>query len=154
MKRVPLFQRHSADGISSRRRLPRIGVAIGAALTIALSAVPIAGQARGTQAPAQAWQRSPVVMKFADSEEPVSIDPAIANVDFDFNVTRNTYEGLTTYSTKTLHLQPALATSWKGSGRSWTFNLRRGVRFTDGTLFTARDVTASINRTLGINQGE
>ena len=39
-------------------------------------------------------------------------------------------------------LEPRLATSWTGSpdGLTWTFTLRNGVRFSDGTPFTAADV--------------
>ncbi len=47
-----------------------------------------------------------------------------------------------------LHLQPRLAESWEISdeGRSVTFRLRRGVRWHDGTPFTARDVLATIDK--------
>ena len=43
---------------------------------------------------------------------------------------------------------PALATSWKASDerRTWTFNLRKGVKFHDGTPFNAAAVCANFNR--------
>jgi peptide/nickel transport system substrate-binding protein len=42
-------------------------------------------------------------------------------------------------------LEPRLAESWKASkkGQSWTFNLRKGVKFHDGTEVTADDVVYS-----------
>jgi len=42
----------------------------------------------------------------------------------------------------TLQVEPSLATSWESdrTGRTYTVRLRRGVRFSDGTLFTADDV--------------
>ncbi|WP_144070027.1 ABC transporter substrate-binding protein [Nonomuraea indica] len=45
---------------------------------------------------------------------------------------------------------PALATSWTGAdgGRRWTFTLREGVRFSDGTPLTAEAVVANVRRLL------
>src|SRR5262249_54966517 len=47
-----------------------------------------------------------------------------------------------------LHLQPRLATSWKPNtdGSVWTFKIRSGVKFNDGTPMTAEDVGATMNR--------
>ena len=39
-----------------------------------------------------------------------------------------------------------LAESWEFQGKKWVFRLRKGIRFHDGTQFTARDVVYSINR--------
>ena len=39
-----------------------------------------------------------------------------------------------------------LAESWELHGKQWTFRLRKGVRFHDGSPFTAKDVIHSINR--------
>ena len=56
------------------------------------------------------------------------------------------YDALVRYDTK-LHLSPSLATQWKATGpRTWVFKLRRGVKFTDGTPFTADDVVFSYER--------
>ncbi|MEV7108528.1 ABC transporter substrate-binding protein [Streptomyces atroolivaceus] len=40
--------------------------------------------------------------------------------------------------------EPALATGWKQSGRSWTFTLRKDVTFHDGTALTAEAVVRSL----------
>jgi peptide/nickel transport system substrate-binding protein len=47
---------------------------------------------------------------------------------------------------------PALAASWAGAdrGRRWTFTLRDGVKFSDGTPLTAESVVANIKRFLRI----
>lgn len=45
--------------------------------------------------------------------------------------------------------QPALATGWKQAGRSWTFTLREGVTFHDGTELTAEAVVRSLTRAAG-----
>jgi len=49
-----------------------------------------------------------------------------------------------------LRLQPWLATSWDVSGdkRTWSFRLRPGVRFHDGSALTAQAVKGSLERTL------
>ncbi|MFF8451239.1 ABC transporter substrate-binding protein [Streptomyces leeuwenhoekii] len=45
--------------------------------------------------------------------------------------------------------EPALATRWKQSGRDWTFTLRDGVTFHDGTELDARAVVRSLTRAAG-----
>ena len=51
---------------------------------------------------------------------------------------------------ETGRMNPALATSWEsnGDGTQWTFNLRQGVTFSDGTPFTAADVIYTTRRHL------
>ena len=39
-----------------------------------------------------------------------------------------------------------LAESWKFEGNTWVFRLRKGIRFHDGSPFTAHDVVHSVNR--------
>jgi peptide/nickel transport system substrate-binding protein len=56
------------------------------------------------------------------------------------------YEPLVRYD-EHLRLAPSLATEWKSTGpRTWVFKLRHGVKFTDGTPFTADDVVFSFER--------
>ena len=47
--------------------------------------------------------------------------------------------------------QPALATEWAHdpASKNWQFKLRAGVRFSDGSPFTAADATAALQATLG-----
>jgi len=63
------------------------------------------------------------------------------------------FESLVWYETQgtDIGLQPRLATSWELSadGRTYTFNLRKGVKFQDGAEFNAQAVKANIDRLTG-----
>lgn len=58
------------------------------------------------------------------------------------------FDGLVRYDQNSLRIAPALAESWSRSddGMVWTFNLRRGVTFHDGTDFNADAVVFSLER--------
>ncbi|MPY49290.1 ABC transporter substrate-binding protein [Streptomyces acidicola] len=45
--------------------------------------------------------------------------------------------------------EPALATGWRQSGRTWTFEIRDGVTFHDGTELTPEAVVRSLTRAAG-----
>jgi peptide/nickel transport system substrate-binding protein len=51
------------------------------------------------------------------------------------------------FSDPNLKLQPRLAESWSANqdGSVWTFKIRQGVTFNDGTPMTAEDVAATVN---------
>ncbi len=51
------------------------------------------------------------------------------------------------FSDKDLKLQPVLAESWSPNtdGSVWTFKIRQGVKFNDGTSMTAKDVAFTVN---------
>ena len=69
-------------------------------------------------------------------------------------VMANLYETLTYYALDNT-TQPKLATGWEVSedGLGWTFELREGVTFHDGTPLTAAAVKASLERTLDLGLG-
>jgi peptide/nickel transport system substrate-binding protein len=52
------------------------------------------------------------------------------------------------FSDKNLKLRPVLAESWSpnADGSTWTFKIRQGVKFNDGTPMTVDDVVATFNR--------
>ncbi|MFN3937725.1 MAG: ABC transporter substrate-binding protein [Gemmobacter sp.] len=81
-------------------------------------------------------------------QEPTSLDPTTdATAAINVMLAQNVYESLTTVD-QTGTVQPQLAESWTVSddGLTYTFNLVRGVRFHDGSDFTAEDVLFSFNR--------
>src|SRR5919198_1276111 len=59
------------------------------------------------------------------------------------------FDHLAARDLKTGKVGPSLATSWKNlDDTTWEVRLRHGVRFHDGTPFTARDVKAAFDRVL------
>jgi ABC-type transport system substrate-binding protein len=100
-------------------------------------------------------QADSATLVYADAGEPSTIDPAKANINWEFTVTRNVYDRLINYDlADPAKLLPGLATSWQQEGASWTFKLRTGVKFHDGSAFTAEDVKATLERLLRIGQGQ
>ena len=80
--------------------------------------------------------------------EPPNLDPTGgAAAAIDEVVYANVFEGLTRYNPDGT-ISPALAESWEISedGTVYTFRLRQGVKFHDGTDFTAEDVKFTLDR--------
>jgi peptide/nickel transport system substrate-binding protein/oligopeptide transport system substrate-binding protein len=84
-----------------------------------------------------------------DNYDPRSLDPALSTDVPTGRAVAYLFDGLTRF-TPDARVIPALATSWETSpdGVTYTFHLRRGVSFTDGTPFVARQVLASWQRVL------
>jgi peptide/nickel transport system substrate-binding protein len=83
-------------------------------------------------------------------EEPPTLEPCDASLSATGRVTRsNITEPLAERNPETGELQPHLATAWEQTEpTSWTFTLREGVTFHDGTPFTAEAAAYSIERTV------
>jgi peptide/nickel transport system substrate-binding protein len=89
-----------------------------------------------------------VTLKWAAQNDILTLDPHSQNHATTNSILQHTYEGLTRY-TKDYKIEPALAVSWKEiSDTHWRFNLRKGVKFHDGSPFTADDVVFSFGRIL------
>lgn len=78
----------------------------------------------------------------------VGLDPAYETDGNSFMVCDNIYEALVFYKDESTAIEPGLATSWDISpdGKTYTFKLRKGVKFHDGTPFNADAVVFSIGR--------
>jgi len=84
-----------------------------------------------------------------DRYDPRSLDPALSTDVPTGRAVSYVFDGLTRF-TADAKLEPALADRWDVSpdGKSYTFHLRRGVTFHDGTPFVARQVVHSFMRVL------
>lgn len=90
------------------------------------------------------------LLVIGQSAEPRSLDPHVATATTDFRIAANIYDGLVRFASGSLEIEPALAERWEISpdGLTYTFHLRRGVRFHDGTPFDAEAVRFNFGRLL------
>ena len=85
-------------------------------------------------------------LRIAMSAEPSSVDPHYHVLTPNNMLTRHVYEPLVGQD-KNQALYPVLAESWKPiDDTTWEFKLRKGVKFLDGSEFTADDVVATFER--------
>ena len=87
-------------------------------------------------------------IKWSMPGDSLTLDPHAQNEGPTHMVSRQIYEGLVTRAID-MSIQPQLSTSWKTTDpETWVFNLRKDVKFQDGSLLKASDVEFSINRAL------
>ncbi|HWK47283.1 MAG TPA: ABC transporter substrate-binding protein [Stellaceae bacterium] len=111
-----------------------LGAALAAVVAIGLAASGGAAQAK--------------VFRWANDGDVNSMDPYARNETFLLTFDANMYEPLVGRD-RSLKVEPALATEWKQTDPNvWRFKLRQGVKFHDGTPFTADDVIFSYQRVL------
>jgi ABC-type transport system substrate-binding protein len=129
----------SSDRIT-RRALLRLAIAAGALgyLSPLLRPLPVFAQGQPGGELKAAWG----VREFTN------FDPALVNQVVQFQVTSNVLSGLT-HIDAGLIPRADLAESWEVSsdGLTWTFRLRRNVRWHNGDRFNADDVLFTFNRT-------
>src|SRR2546425_11507317 len=135
---------------SLNSRWPVIGVAI--AVLLVGACAPSGTQSATTQPSASS---GPKVLKMARNAEPFSTfvpwriddNPALF-------ISVNVYDTLLRTTKDGTGVEPGLATKWESTadGLSWTFTLRDGVKFSDGTPLKASDVKASLDMARGGEQ--
>jgi peptide/nickel transport system substrate-binding protein len=95
--------------------------------------------------------KSKVVFKVAMLGEGVdSLNPFLGFQAPSYEMWGLTYDYLVGYSMKDMSPVPDLASKWTSSpdGKTWTFTVRSGVKFSDGVPLTAHDVAFTYNRVL------
>jgi len=85
---------------------------------------------------------------FGASADPVILDGALVSDGESLRPISLIFQGLVSLKPGTTEIVPQLATSWTTSknGLNWTFNLRSGVKFQDGTPFNAKAVCFNFTR--------
>ncbi|WP_432540809.1 ABC transporter substrate-binding protein [Kineococcus sp. SYSU DK002] len=117
-------------------------LAAGAAVLL-LGACSVANSGSGSPA-------APDTVRIVLPQEPPTLEPCDASLTSTGVVVRsNITEPLAERDPATGELLPLLATAWEQDApTSWTFHLRPGVTFSDGTPFDAQAAAFSIQRTL------
>ena len=87
-----------------------------------------------------------LTLRVANQGDVQSMDPHSLNESLQLSFMGNVYESLVERG-KDMSVAPALATKWTQTAPTvWRFDLRKGVKFHDGTPFTADDVVFSFKR--------
>jgi len=91
---------------------------------------------------------------FARGADSISLDPALIEDGESAKVVANVFDTLVRYREGSTEVEPSLATEWSTSDdeKEWTFKLRKGVKFHDGTPFNAEAVKFNVERQLPPNQ--
>jgi peptide/nickel transport system substrate-binding protein len=86
-------------------------------------------------------------LKMGLQADPAELDPQITNLTAAWHVIEHVYDGLVAVG-KSLEPEPALATSWdiSADGLTYTFHLRKGVKFHNGREFISKDVAYTFGR--------
>lgn len=106
-------------------------------------ASPATGSAGGARVPAPAGKTDLVIAAGADI---TVLNPQLSTSANDTNISFNIFDNMI-YRDASGKLVPGLATEWKAvNDTTWQFTLRQGVKWHDGSPFTAADVKFTIDR--------
>ena len=88
------------------------------------------------------------IITYAQGADPRGLDPALIDDGESSKPICQMYEGLLKYGDNNTEVEPCLAESWEvsGDGLTYTFKLRQGVKFHDGTDFNAEAVKYNVDR--------
>lgn len=147
---------HSSRGSSRNRSRAgsRVGSRVGSrhGLTVlavaAAVALSLAACAESQRDGDTGGDRAGGTLTFGAAGAPDLFDPFYASDGETFRISRQIFEGLVGFAPGSADIEPMLATAWSASedGRTWTFTLRDGVTFQDGTDFDADAVCANFDR--------
>ncbi len=113
---------------------------------LAVSMLAMSGGALAAQVPpgTQLAEKQELVRN--NGSEPASLDPHKVESDIEFNIISDLFEGLVSV-TPAGAIQPRLAERWENKDNLlWTFHLRPGLTWSDGTAITAQDIVWSWQR--------
>ncbi len=88
------------------------------------------------------------------TDKVTSLDPAKAYEYFSCNILQNVMSGLVNYVPGTTKIVPGLAKSWEIStdGITYTFHLRKGLKFSNGDPINSQAFKFSIDRAISLKQ--
>lgn len=126
-----------------------LAIALAAVMTT-LSLTACTGAKRASSGENSTKTKAQDTIIYAQGADPRGLDPALVDDGESGKVIVNIYEGLLKYNKDSTKVEPSLAESWDVSsdGLTYTFHLRKGVKFQDGTDFNAEAVKINIDRQL------
>ena len=137
----------------TRRELLRAGLRLGAAAGIAPGALSLLLAGCNRRQPSLSRDLVQGSIPIALDADVETLDPAMHRSRTVEAVVRNICDGLVARDAQ-MEYVPQLAASWElESDTRWTFKLREGVTFQDGSAFTAEDVKFTIDRIIGAIDG-
>ncbi|ABP52701.1 ABC transporter substrate-binding protein [Salinispora tropica] len=124
-----------------RASRPKVAVA-----AVAVAALAVAGCAESDREDSGGSNNDTLV--FGVAGDPKVLDPSFASDGESLRVARQVFETLVRPEEGGTKVSPGLAESWTPdeAGTTWTFKLRSGVKFHDGTDFDAEAVCVNFNR--------
>ena len=130
-----------------RRRLAAAVVALGVCL-MPVSAASASGSPSPSASPAASHPPSTFVVGNTDAVD--TLNPFVGFTQQDFEVYGLIYDNLMDYGQLDYSPSPRLATSWSHSpdGLTWTYHIRKGVKWSDGVPLTAKDVAYTFTRNI------
>ncbi|MBC7373750.1 MAG: ABC transporter substrate-binding protein [Frankiales bacterium] len=113
-----------------------------------LAATAACGGSSTSGNPGTAEGKTGGTLVFGTSTDPISMDGAYVSDGESLRVVRQLFETLVTTKPGGTEIEPLLATAYAPSndGKTWTFTLKDGVKFHDGTDFNAAAVCFNFNR--------
>jgi peptide/nickel transport system substrate-binding protein len=122
----------------------RLGAAIALAAIWSGAFVPTAMSQEETTGSAQDEK---VTFTVGQVNDAVTFNPMFAVETPEFNTMDMMWDTLLSWDLNGMATAPGLAETWEQSedGLTWTFKIKQGVTWSDGTPFTARDVAATYN---------
>jgi peptide/nickel transport system substrate-binding protein len=126
-----------------RRKSRKFALLIGACMV----ALVVVGASSGAHKASRSRDAGKTLV-FGTASDPVVLDGALVSDGESLRVIDQIFESLISLKPGTTKIQPGLALRWQtsGGGKVWTFALRHGVKFQDGTPFNAAAVCYNFNR--------
>lgn len=131
-----------------------LGPLLGALLVVAILAFIVPPARASGSAPASRARSNGSTLVVLSGADAITLDPMLSLDGQSPLLWRAPYESLLSYGPN-LTLRPLLASSWSVSkdGRTYVFQIRHGVTFSDGVPLDAAAVKLSIDRVRKLNQG-
>ncbi len=126
--------------------LATAGLVWGISTAIAASSSPTPALLGASGSPSPAASATPLTLRLGTTFDADNLNPFIGYSGTSYEIFHLNYDFLVGYAPD-LSPRPELATSWTTSpdGKTWTFQLRQGVKWQDGQPFTSADVAFTYN---------